>query len=62
MLAIVIYSYFMKKSDLMTIRVPKELKVKVKSEAERQRRTMANQVVFLIERGIEVLEAGEKPA
>jgi predicted DNA-binding protein len=55
----------MAKTDVMTIRVPKELKVKVKRDAEQQRRTMANQVIFLIERGMEALgqgETGGKPA
>ncbi len=52
----------MAKTDTMTIRVPKELKIKVKREAESQRRTIANQVIFLIERGMEALaqtEVGE---
>lgn len=47
---------------MMTIRVPEELKTRVKREAEKQRRTMANQVVYLVERGLDVQETGKKPA
>ena len=59
---IVSYSYLMVKTDFVTIRVPKELKIKVIREAETQRRTIASQLLYLIERGLEVIEAKAEQA
>ena len=52
----------MVKTDFVTIRVPKELKIKVIREAEAQRRTIASQLLYLIERGLEVIEAKAEQA
>lgn len=44
----------------MGIKIPKDLKERIRAEAEAQRRTLASQLLYLIERGLEVIEAKER--
>lgn len=45
------------KQEFMTIRLEVELKNKIKNRADRERRTMAAEVLYLVERGLEKIEA-----
>ncbi len=44
------------KDDMMTIRIPKGIKKKIVSRAKREKRTIANEAIYLIEKALESLE------
>lgn len=45
------------KAEFMTIRLDADLKNTIKGRADRERRTMAAEVLYLVERGLEKIEA-----
>ena len=44
------------KDDTMTIRIPKGIKKKIVSRAQREKRTIANEAIYLMEKALESLE------
>jgi predicted transcriptional regulator len=47
----------MRKEKFMTIRLPEELKEKIRKEAEKNRRSMQNEILVTVERGLQVSKA-----
>jgi len=51
------YSDLMVKTEFMNIRLPEDLKDRIRKQAEKNRRTLANELLVLVERGMEFSKA-----